>query len=173
MNGLCKPSDEIDRVISAGHINIDMQSAYFDAYDVEQPVKQYLSTSGRFHMASSLVTEYKVTLQADESHVVNNIFYQSDPEVNHFYSIGDTSTASYDEVFFGTFSVLGSIGFTLDQKSQQYERIAYNFLDMSGFIGGLFDFLYFLGFLIVAYYRDHKYYFSLLSNLYYVKTDQT
>ena len=59
----------------------------------------------------------------------------------------------------------------LDYKSDEYERIVYTFFDMFGFLGGLFDFVYFAGFLFINFLIKNMYFSDVLERLYHVEAD--
>ena len=55
--------------------------------------------------------------------------------------------------------------FTLDQQVDQYQRTVYSFLDLFGFVGGIYELLKILGQSIVTFFTSNLLYFSILSNL--------
>ena len=70
-----------------------------------------------------------------------------------FYSSVDFND-SYLEIFI-----------TLDQQVDQYQRTVYSFLDMFGFVGGIYELIKILGYAIAAFFTKNLFYFSILSNL--------
>ena len=60
----------------------------------------------------------------------------------------------------------------LDPQLDLYQRTVYSFLDMLGFIGGIFELLKIFGYLTVSYFIKRNYYSSILSKLYHVESDK-
>ena len=65
-----------------------------------------------------------------------------------------------------------NIYFTLDPQIDLYQRSVYSFLDLFGFIGGIFELLKLFGYLAVWFFIQHNYYSKILSSLYHVKNEQ-
>ena len=57
---------------------------------------------------------------------------------------------------------------SLDKESEEYERVVYTFLDMFGFLGGLFDFMFFTGFIFIQFFVENSYLNSVFSKLYQI-----
>ena len=55
----------------------------------------------------------------------------------------------------------------LDKASLEYERVVYTFIDMFGFLGGLFDFMFFVGLILIQFLTENMYFNSILSRLYH------
>ena len=67
--------------------------------------------------------------------------------------------------------ILGQVTVRLARESDHYERVVYSFFDMFGYLGGLFDFCYFIGYLLVWYSNDKYFKYKLLSSLYQVESN--
>ena len=57
----------------------------------------------------------------------------------------------------------------LDQISHEYERVVYTFIDMFGFLGGLFDFMFFVGLISIQFLTENMYFNKTLSRLYHTR----
>ena len=75
------------------------------------------------------------------------------------------SNIEYDNAYLQIF-------ITLDPQLDFYQRTVYSFLDMLGFIGGIFELLKTFGYLTVSYFINRNYYSSILSKLYHVESDK-
>ena len=75
------------------------------------------------------------------------------------------SNIGYDNAYLQVF-------ITLDPQSDLYQRTVYSFLDMLGFIGGIFELLKTFGYLTVSYFIKRNYYSSILSKLYHIESDK-
>ena len=60
----------------------------------------------------------------------------------------------------------------MDRTSQEYERVVYTFIDMFGFLGGLFDFLFFCGLIWTQFFTENMYFHNVLSRLYQLRIKQ-
>ena len=63
------------------------------------------------------------------------------------------------------------ISFALDQKTIEYERTVYSFMDMFGFLGGLYDFLYFCGYFCIAFFQTRLFDYTVFSGLYHLEVE--
>ena len=79
-------------------------------------------------------------------------FYTIQRKHTFYSSVGFSN--SYLEVFI-----------TLDQQVDQYQRTVYSFLDMFGFVGGIYELIKILGYTIATFFTNNLLYFSILSNL--------
>ena len=60
---------------------------------------------------------------------------------------------------------------TLDPQIDTYQRSVYSFLDMFGYIGGIFGLFKTFGYFVVNFFAQKEYYSSILSNLYHFEAD--
>ena len=66
-----------------------------------------------------------------------------------------------------------NIYITLDPQIDLYQRAVYSFLDMFGYIGGIFGLLKTLGYFTVSFFIKRDYYSSILSKLYHIQDDHS
>ena len=89
-----------------------------------------------------------------------------------FYKINDKHYKSFNRHI--TNGVTGYISFALDKESIEYERVVFSILDMFGFLGGLYDFIYYFGyFLIMIFQIQVLSNYQILSKLYHVEVDNS
>ena len=111
---------------------------------------------------------FEVKVQENEATTGDNLFYNYNLKTMKYYNANsrlhrtDNFKANEDKLF--------KMYFSFDETSQHYERIVYTFIDMFGFLGGLFDFLFFAGYFFVNYFSDKLFHNSILSNLYQVQS---
>ena len=87
----------------------------------------------------------------------------------NFYSI-DKKSATYSNIDFNNAYFQAFI--TLDPQFDQYQRTVYCFLDMFGFIGGIFGLLKTFGYIFVSYFIKRSFYSSIISKLYHIETQR-
>ena len=61
---------------------------------------------------------------------------------------------------------------TLDPQIDEYQRTVYSFLDMFGFIGGIFELLSMAGYIVVNFFIKKSYYSSIISKIYHIESEQ-
>ena len=120
-----------------------------------------------------LNTQFSILLnmqaQKNKAYLSDNLFFNYDYEEKTFYNVKKRqyrtlSTAAVED------DVL-SIVVSLDKESEEYERVVYTFLDMFGFLGGLFDFMFFSGFILIQFFIENSFLNSAFSKLYQVQAD--
>ena len=62
--------------------------------------------------------------------------------------------------------MLAYISLGMAREFEQYERTVYSFLDMGGFLGGIYDSLLFIGFMFASLSQTKLFDFKLISKLY-------
>ena len=60
----------------------------------------------------------------------------------------------------------------LGKKTIEYERVVYSFIDMFGFLGGLYDFMYISGYISFMFFQNKLLNFTILSRLYHIDVKQ-
>ena len=117
-------------------------------------------------------TQFSILLnmqaQKNKAYLADNLFFNYDYEEKTFYNVKKRqyrtlSTAAEDDVL--------SIVVSLDKESEEYERVVYTFIDMFGFLGGLFDFMFFSGFIFIQFFTENSFFNSAFSKLYQVQED--
>ena len=86
-----------------------------------------------------------------------------------FYSI-DRKSLFYSNIDFDNQYL--QIFLNLDPQVDLYQRTVYSFLDMLGFIGGIYELFRIFGHLLIGYFIHKIYYSSILSKLYHINVPQ-
>ena len=124
-----------------------MISGYFDFDDYETPVKSYAEDLLSLDFHSQYTTTKIVDIQENEVFLSDSILFGQAYSESKFYSIGSLTERVYNPNV--NPNEIVSLTFRLSKVSEQYERVVYSLLDMFGFLGGLFDFMFFLGYVII------------------------
>lgn len=98
----------------------------------------------------------------------DSIFNYGDDKIGTFYSVEKTD---YD-INLDVSSQLLNINFFIDQSEDFYQRKVYNFFDLTGQIGGLYEILSIIGGIFVAFFADKILMLSLMSKLYQVEDEK-
>ena len=124
-----------------------------------------------FNLVPTLGLQVQYQAKQNQAVMNDNFFLGSQGlsnEVN-FYSI-DRKRVSYSSIDFNNAYLQAYI--TLDPQVDQYQRTVYCFLDMLGFIGGIFELFKTFGYLLVCYFIKRSFYSSIISKLYHIETQR-
>ena len=164
----CKSTEEIDSAIRGGFLHIQTLSGYFDSNDYKTPIKTYLNDRDILTLNPESYQSYELKVQQNEALLSDNVIFSSSYESHKFYSLKDPTYRIYSNIS-NQNNVVAFIFIEMSKESIQYERVVYTFFDMFGFLGGLFDAWYFIGYIFVAYFNDKHYKQTILSKLYQVE----
>ena len=140
----CKSDEEIDLVIDSHFMNIATVSAYFDFDDYETPIKTFMNDYDILSLSNSYDNFYDIKVQQNKAIINDDYIATNSEESLTYYS---TSNPNYRTMNKEYSDSLLRIHISLSRESDRYERVVYSFFDMFGYLGGLFDFLYFIGFI--------------------------
>ena len=108
----------------------------------------------------------QIKVQQNEALISDNLFFNGGFESKKFYNAKPKSLKQANGLLLD--NSLAYVFVTLDRESERYERVVYSFFDMFGYLGGLFDFAYFMGYLIVCYFNEKYLYHTIFSKLYQI-----
>ena len=143
-------------------------SIYFDYDDYDNPVKTHLGATGAISLILGFTQSLEVRVQKNEGSTTDNIFYNINFKNIKYYN-ANTKIFVIEDINVNNNNIL-SIYFNLDATSNIYERAVFTYIDMFGFLGGLFDFVLFIGLIFVNYFTDKMYHNSVFANLYQGKS---
>ena len=166
-----KSSTEIQNIMNYHSVDLAIISSYFDVNDYSNPIHQYLQDKNRYSLTSSVSQRVEYKVKQNQVFLSDSILFGSQglsSEIN-FYSLdkgqiilSDSSSSYYLQFFI-----------FLDQQIDQNQRTVYSFLDMLGYIGGIFGVLYKIGVVIVGIISQKIFYSSVLQNIFHDETLQT
>ena len=161
----CKSDDQINQLINSGYVEVSLVNSYFDFHDYENPIKKYLSTTNNLFMTNDGKTRwFEALLKQNEARTSDGMLYSEPFKSQKFYSI---SNEQFKEIpGEATGNVLAYITLGMARESDQYERTAYSFIAMFGFLGGLYSSLFFIGSVFVSLTQSKLFEFRLISHLY-------
>ena len=145
-------------------------SGYFDFDDYETPIKTYVEDSISIEMVKNKLTSELIDVRRDQVELSDNIFYNAGFTKKEYYSISDQNQMSFE--IDSTSNQIIVVNFRLSKTSLHYERVVYSFLDMFGFLGGLFDFLLFIGYIFISNFQDKYFQNEIISKIYQVEVDK-
>ena len=144
-------------------------SSYFDQNDYEDPIKKYVGDEDYIFLSPNRTELLDIKVQQNHAYLADNLFYNFGYKKVSYYSsdrrIYRTTDIDFDNPEGGLI-----IYVSLDKNSEEYERVVYTFLDMFGFIGGLFDFFFFSGFILINFVVENSFLNDISSQLYQVRT---
>ena len=125
-------------------MNIATVSAYFDFDDYDTPIKTYMNDLDVLTLSTTFDNYYDLRIKQNTAIIIDDIIATNSYESITYYS---TNIPNYRTVNKEASENLLRAYVVLSRESEQYERVVYSFFDMFGYLGGLFDFLYFVGFI--------------------------
>ena len=164
---ICKTEEEIDNFMGSLFVNIATISGYFDFDDYQQPIKTYLNDYEQVYLNSAYYQQYDFKIKQNKALISDNLIFSNGFDNKHFYTVETPRYRLFNNDL--SANLVMTINLRLSRESEQYERIVYTFFDLFGYLGGLFDFLYFIGYIWVRYFNDKYYIYTMLTKLYQVE----
>ena len=158
-----KSSAEIENALLSHNIDFSIVSSYFDFSDYENPVHLYLQDLNYYYF-SNIYQEATYHVYQNQGILNDNLFFGSQgasSKVN-FYSIEKKYT-NYGIT--NLFNDYFNLYISLDQQVNQYKRTVYSFVDMLGFLGGIFGLMQSVAFVFVQFVANRKFYLFVISNI--------
>ena len=169
-NNFWKSDEEIDSALQNINFIAYIISTYFDFNDYENPIKTYVDDTDYFNIRStSLYYDYEVKVQQNHAYMIDNPFFDFGYKKVSFYNADSRSMITNS---IGNQREFLSLSIKMDNTSDEYERVVYSFLDMFGFLGGLFDFMYFIGYFWTQYFSNTLFFNNIFSKIYQVEVSQ-
>ena len=116
-------------------------------------------------MANYNTQWFEAFLKQNEALTSDGRIYGESFESKKFYSITNTVYKIIPPTNV-TEGVLAYSTLGISRESEKYERNAYTFVSVFGFLGGLYDSLFFIGFVFVSLTQSKLFDFRLISKLY-------
>ena len=123
-------------------------------------------------MLSTISQSANYRVKVNHASLSDSLFFGSQGENNQidFYSM------DYWRSFLSTVGLFNSyltIVISLDQQINQYQRTVYSFLDMFGFVGGIYELMKIIGNFIIQFFIVREFYSTLLKKLFNRKENYT
>ena len=151
-------------------VQVIVLSTYFDYDEYDNPLKTYVDDQDVFSINDDFATYADLKVQQNKAYLADSLFFNYNFEEETYYNVKNRNHKTVNSALIQN-SLLG-IFISLDKESEEYERVVYTFLDMFGFLGGLFDFMFFCGFILTQYCTEKSYLNSVFSKLYQVKVEE-
>ena len=147
------------------YINLAILSSYVDVNDYDNPLHHFIQDKNKYYLVSLMSQRILFQVRQNQAFLNDNLIIGSQGSATEleFYSIEQAQTIISS---INSDNGYMQISFTLDQQIDQFQRIVYSFLDMLGFIGGVFGVLYKFGMIVVNFISKRSFYSSVLSTLY-------
>ena len=163
---------DINDFFNQNYIDIAIISSYFDFDDFDDPIHYYLQDMNMYNFIPNLGIQVQYQVRLNQAVINDDILLGSQGISSgvSFYNI-ERKRISYSTIDFNNAYL--QVYINLDPQVDQYQRTVYSFLDMLGFIGGIFELLKTFGYLLVCYFIKRAYYSSIISKLYHVEANQS
>ena len=115
-------------------------------------------------MMSEIYQEASYHIYQNQGILNDNLFFGSQGASSkiNFYSL-EKKTVNYGQT--NDLNGYLNIFISLDQQTNQYKRTVYSFVDMLGFLGGIFGIMKSIAFVLVQFIANRKFYLFAISNL--------
>ena len=166
-----KSSSEIQTILKTHYVNLAILSSYFDVNDYESPIHHYLQDKNIFYFTTYVSQRIEYKIKQNQLFLSDSIWFGSQgysSEIN-FYSIDKGETIISDTTLDNSYM---QFFIFLDQQIDQNQRTVYSFLDMLGYLGGIFGVLFKLGMIIVGTISNKSFYASMLPTLFHEDSNQ-
>ena len=159
-----KSDIEIENVINTHTFQLAILSSYFDFDDYDNPVHYYLQDMNIIPLISTLSFKSQFSVRLNKADISDSLWLGGQGSNNQieFYSIDRTQN------FYAPFDFDKSyiqIYIVLDQQIEQYKRTVYSFLDMFGFVGGIYELFKIVGEIFSSFFVGRIFYSSILEKL--------
>ena len=145
-------------------------SSYFDYNDYDNPIKTYLDDEDYIGLLPEYSKYLELRVKKNTANLYDNLFYNYNPKTLAYYSAGDRLIRTLPLNLTLNHHFVSYI--VLDRKSEEHERVVYTFIDMFGFLGGLFDFMYFFGLISIQFFTENMYFNSVFTRLYQIRMQE-
>ena len=165
-----RSDDAMNYVLNLEYLNVVTVSSYFDVDDYDTPIKTFLDDfNSMTFFNESLFSYFEMEIQQNQVSYTDDFIAANFYESQRYYSMKNSKFGALNKGY--RQDMLGLIRIKLARESEFYERIVYSFFEMFGYLGGLFDFWYFIGFVLVQYFNEKYFKYQLLSSLYQIESD--
>ena len=165
----CQTSDEIDRVMNEGFIDIAYTNAYFDFDDYDMPIKTYLSSSDNLYFVNNQLSWMQFLVQTNRAETSDNRLISSSSDSRLFYSIKNKVQRMANSNSFLN-NPVALLSFSIDQESEIYERRVFTFIEMLSYLYGLYGTIFGFGGILVNPFKRQLLERSMMKRLYQVDT---
>ena len=146
-------------------------TSYFDYDDYTNPIKSYINDFDVFSVFEDRATSMEARIRHNTAEMTDGLLIGLTTEETEFYSL-ETKTIGTEHHEANTRGMLARVYINLDRISDTYQRRVYTFMDLFGFVGGLFEIMSTCGLYFVSYVADRLYHNSVLSNLYQTEVSE-
>ena len=139
-------------------------SSYFDFDDYENPIHYYLQDLNIMPMIPSLSQRLQYQVRLNKASMSDSLLFGSQGDYNQleFYSIERKqnfyASIDFDNSFLRVY-------ISLDPEIDLYSRTVYSFLDMLGFVGGIFELFKLAGHVISCIFIQKIFYYRVISKI--------
>ena len=166
----CKSEEEINNAMGNNLFHVYTLNSYFDFDDLENPVKTYIHSIDAAPLTPYISQNLAVNVNQNKAILNDGWFFSSNTEEIEFYTNQYSSSFATSLTQFEGYLFLAQ--FRLDGKMSIYERTSFNFIELFGMLGGIYEIIELTFSLLLSSLSQKMFYNSLLSKLYLIKTSK-
>ena len=144
--------------------------SYFDFDDYKDPVKTFLNEADNYYLLSNFTTQIEYSVQENTALTSDEIVIAGPFKESKFYDIASANVKTINQAATG--GAVLSISISSSSESVQFERTAKTLFDLFGYLGGLFDFMFFVGFWFINGFQSKIFQNLISSKMYQVKSNK-
>jgi hypothetical protein len=157
----CESSDNITSFIEGKELDIVMLDKFFDLKNFDNPIGSYITEKYVYNVLDGFTRSSDIYIKQNNLELMDSVFQFKGDEKRKFYSIESEKIDLYK--FVTTYlraRILPS------PQEVTYNRTVYSFLDMVAQLGGVFNVLRSISFLILGFYAERMMYYWVLKKNY-------
>jgi hypothetical protein len=135
-------------------MDVVMLDQYFDLKNFHEPIGSYITEKYAYNVLDGFSRKLEIYIKQNELELMDSVLQFQDYDKRIFYSIGDEKIDIYASE---TTYLLARI--MPDPETVTYNRTVYSFLDMVAQLGGVFNVLRSISFLILGFYAERMMYY--------------
>ena len=157
----------ISTAVNSLQIRVFMIDHYFDLNDFKTPIKSFVTDGYDYYGTDGFLSEGRFYLQENKARLHDNYFPMGEePDDKSFIGIGHS-----DRLYRNSQDVnVLSITILKSQYGLLFERSVFTYLDLLGTLGGIYEIISLLGYILVSSTTCTTFYYSILPKLYQIDT---
>ena len=143
-----------------------------DLKSFDNPIKPSIKYHNRISLQKDYWKRKFIYLKKNQASLYDNLFLSWEGKTEYFYSFSKTESDSYnwknsDNPYSAEFFI------SLDSEQEVITRSVFNIFDLLAKVGGLYEFLNLIAWIVIWFTLDNQYTLSLISSIYHIKTLKT
>ncbi|CDW78915.1 UNKNOWN [Stylonychia lemnae] len=165
----CYPREEIDNYFEAETLNFAYINTYIDYKDTNDnsKVKLFIDDSFFVELEASKNKKANFYIQKQQAKIQDDYFQFGQERIEQFFSVSNIER--YDDNYSPSLGYISAVYFRYDNRYDIYQIKYYSLLELIGDLGGLYNGLRGVGFMIVAFYTSRMLQSNIIRKIYSIR----